>query len=147
MSLLEEQLEETRKKTAAVGVTPDMATASPVSAGLLGIEPPKHWTEEVIERDGKAKFFGKMLLGGFTGMTPFLFPEMIGSKARYAAELETYQDQLAAQRLADGLSGVDASNLTPADIALAHSASPDLGEYYTDHSRHNRTWRRGRGNR
>ena len=39
MSLLEEQLEEIRKKTAAVGVTPEMASAAPVSGGLLGIEP------------------------------------------------------------------------------------------------------------
>ena len=98
MSLLEEQLEEIRKKTAAVGVTPEMANAAPVSGGLLGIEPPKHWTEEVIERDGKGKFFGKMLLGGFTGMTPLLFPEMIGSRDRYKAELEAYNEQQAMTR-------------------------------------------------
>ena len=87
MSLLEEQLEEIRKKTAAVGVTPEMAQARRPARGLLGIEPPRHWTEKAIEEDGKGKFFGKMLLGGFTGLTPLLFPEMIGSRARYKAEL------------------------------------------------------------
>ena len=125
MGLLEEQL---KNKALPRAVAEPAPATDPES--LLPV--PQHWTEKAIERDGKGKFFGKMLLGGFTGMTPLLFPEMIGSKARYAAELEAYQDQLAAQRLTEGLGSVDASNLTPADIALAHSASPDLGEYYAD---------------
>lgn len=98
MSLLEEQLEEIRKKTAAAGVTPSMveqAGAPPSPAGLLPLEAPKYWTEQAMERDGKAKFFGKMLLGGFTGLGPLLFPESIGAKARYASELTAYQDALA----------------------------------------------------
>ena len=91
MSLLEEQLEEIRKKTASVGVTPEMVSASPVGSGLLGVKAPQHWTQEAMERDGKGKFFGKMLLGGFTGLTPLLFPEMIGAKARYETDLALYQ--------------------------------------------------------
>ena len=81
-----------RERLKSVGVGSSMIDASPVSANLLGIEPPKHWTEKAIEEDGHMKFFGKMLLGGFTGMTPLLFPEMIGSRDRYKAELEHYQD-------------------------------------------------------
>jgi hypothetical protein len=51
-----------------------------------------------MEEDGKMKFFGKMLLGGFTGLTPLLFPEMIGSKARYANDLDIYKDELEHRR-------------------------------------------------
>ena len=69
------------------------------AANLLGIEPPKHWTEDAIEREGGLKFFGKMLLGGMTGMTPLLFPEMMGSKERYKQDLSAYNDQLENQRL------------------------------------------------
>lgn len=76
------------------GVTKSMVNNSSVSPNLLGIEPPKHWMEQAKERDGGLKFFGKMLLGGFTGMTPFLFPEMIGSKERYKQELTNYNDQV-----------------------------------------------------
>ena len=71
-----------------------MVMASPVSENLFGIERPKHWSEEAREEDGNLKFFGKMLLGGMTGMTPLLFPEMIGSEARYANDLNIYKDQL-----------------------------------------------------
>ena len=87
-------------------------------AGLLPVvEPPKHWMEEARERDGSAKFFGKMLLGGFTGMTPFLFPEAIGGNARYKAELEQYQkmqQRIAAQDMAapafEAISDKDTTN-------------------------------------
>lgn len=89
MGLLEEQLKD--KKLPA-------PKAAPSPSGLLPLEAPKHWTEEAMERDGKAKFFGKMLLGGFTGMGPLLFPESIGAKARYASELAAYQDVLAEQQ-------------------------------------------------
>ena len=44
-----------------------------------------------MERDGKGKFFGKMLTGGFTGLTPLLFPERIGAKAVYETDLALYQ--------------------------------------------------------
>ena len=94
MSLFEEQLEEMKRKTASVGVTPGMAMKAPVSDNLLGIEAPQHWTEKAMEKDGKGKFFAKMLLGGFTGMTPLLFPEAIGSKARYANDLDMYKDEI-----------------------------------------------------
>lgn len=85
MGLLEEQLK---------GKQIPKAKVSPEPSGLLPMEAPKYWTEEAMERDGKAKFFGKMLLGGFTGLGPLLFPESIGAKARYASELGRYQDQV-----------------------------------------------------
>lgn len=94
MSLFQEQLEEMQALTKGVGVDSSMVMASPVSENLLGIEKPKHWSETAREEDGDFKFFGKMLLGGLTGMTPFLFPEMIGSKARYANDLDMYKDQI-----------------------------------------------------
>lgn len=129
-SLLEEQLEEIRKKTAAVGVTPEMASAAPVSDGILGIEPPKHWTEQAIERDGKGKFFGKMLLGGFTGLTPLLFPEMIGSRDRYKAELDQYQDNrqkmLDQQQMMRDITTLNDGIETPEDaLARARMLSTD----------------------
>ena len=129
-SLLDGQLEEIRKKTAAVGVTPEMASAAPVSGGLLGIEPPKHWTEKAREEDGDLKFFGKMLLGGFTGMTPFLFPEMIGSRERYKSELETYQAQQEAAMMSDMVNGIDFNNLTAGDVALLNEIG--MGEQGAD---------------
>jgi hypothetical protein len=79
-------------------VTEDMVKKARVTDGLLGIEKPKHWTQKALEEDGGMKFFGKMLLGGFTGLTPLLFPEMIGSKARYASELDIYEDSLKHKR-------------------------------------------------
>ena len=126
MSLLEEQLEEIRRKTAAVGVTPEMASEAPVSGSLLGIEPPKHWTEKAIEEDGKAKFFGKMLLGGFTGLTPLLFPEMIGSRDRYKAELANYYDKMQDAQERQMLNSIDMSNPTVSDIAMLPAAMQDF---------------------
>lgn len=70
------------------------------AANLLGLKPPKHWSEEAIEREGGLKFFGKMLLGGMTGMTPLLFPEMMGSRERYKQDLSAYNDQMERQNLA-----------------------------------------------
>lgn len=97
MSLLEEQLEEIRKRTAAAGVTPEMAQVAaaqpePVAQDSL-LPVPQSPIEKMMERDGKAKTMGKMLLGGFTGMTPFLMPELIGGKARYQQELKDYSAQ------------------------------------------------------
>jgi len=97
MSLLQEQLEEMRKQTQGAGVTPEMvqiAAAQPEPAPQEGLlSAPLSPIEKMMERDGKAKTFGKMLLGGFTGMTPLLMPELIGSKARYAQELKDYAEQ------------------------------------------------------
>lgn len=97
MSLLEEQLEEIRKRTAAAGVTPEMAQVAaaqpePVAQDSL-LPVPQSPIEKMMERDGKFKTMGKMLLGGFTGMTPFLMPELIGGKARYQQELKDYAAQ------------------------------------------------------
>lgn len=88
--LFDEELERQRQQLQGVGVTQGMVDA----AGLLPVaqEPPKHWLEQARERDGNAKFFGKMLLGGFTGTMPFMFPEGIGGNARYKAELEKHYD-------------------------------------------------------
>lgn len=126
-----------------VKVTDGMVKKAGITNGLLGagvqgntaaqqLEPPKHWTQKALEEDGGMKFFGKMLLGGLTGLTPLLFPEMIGSKARYASELETYGDQLLAQNMADKIGGIDFDNLRPEDIATLNAASKDLGKYGTD---------------
>ena len=97
MSLLEEQLEEIRKRTAAAGVTPEMAqvaAAQPEPVAQESLLPvPQSPIEKMMERDGKFKTMGKMLLGGFTGMTPFLMPELIGGKARYEQELKDYSAQ------------------------------------------------------
>ena len=94
MSLFQEQLEELQKLTKGAGVTRDMVVDAGVSDGLLPVAKPKHWTEKAREEDGNLKFFGKMLLGGFTGLTPLLFPEAIGSKARYESELDIYEDEV-----------------------------------------------------
>lgn len=94
MSLFQEQLEELQKLTNQAGVTREMVANAGVSDGLLPVQKPKHWTEKARDRDGNMKFFGKMLLGGFTGLTPLLFPEAIGAKARYASELDIYEDEL-----------------------------------------------------
>ena len=110
MSLLEEQLEEIKRKTAGVGVTPEMAqvaAAQPEAASQGGLLPvPMSPIEKMMERDGKAKTFGKMLLGGFTGLTPFLMPELIGGRDRYRAELELYNKQQSAQTERDRMSGL-----------------------------------------
>ena len=98
MSLFEEQLKEMQSKTQSVGVTRNMVNSKPVSDGLLGLKKPNTWIDDAMEEDGKMKFFGKMLLGGFTGLTPLLFPEMIGSKARYANDLDIYKDELEHRR-------------------------------------------------
>lgn len=100
MSLLEEQLEEIRKKTAAVGVTPEMAqvaAAQPAPQQSL-LPVPMSPIEKMMERDGKGKTMAKMLIGGFTGLTPFLMPELIGGRARYEQELKDYAAQQTALR-------------------------------------------------
>ena len=83
MSLFQEELEQQRRKLAEQGVTPEMIADAPnVEAAQSLLPVPLSPIEKMIERDGKGKTFGKMLLGGFTGMTPFLMPELIGGRAR-----------------------------------------------------------------
>ena len=140
MSLLQEQLEEMRRQTEGAGVTPEMVASAGIAPKESLLPMPKHWTEKAIEEDGKAKFFGKMLLGGFTGLTPLLFPEAVGGKARYASELALYnkaqemglvdpQDQALAEAIRAGVTGpelmalqaesggVDKLNLDPATLS------------------------------
>ena len=102
---------------------------SPAVRGLMDIEKPQHWTESARERDGSAKFFGKMLLGGMTGMTPFLFPEMFGGKARYAAEMDTYTSAQEKLRELQALSDIDPRNPTIGDISMSTDANKELGDF------------------
>ena len=143
MSLLEEQLEEIRKKTAAVGVTPEMAqvaAAQPAPQQSL-LPVPMSPIEKMMERDGKGKTMAKMLLGGFTGLTPFLMPELIGGRARYEQELKDYaarqeQQRLQQQRagwvktLTDGVT--DPNDPLARMEAIASGMSPDDLRYITD---------------
>ena len=69
------------------------------------------WLEDARERDGNAKFFGKMMLGGFTGTMPLLFPEAIGSNARYKQELKQYGEAM--DRIALGMLQVITSRPCP----------------------------------
>lgn len=92
--LFDEELERQRQQLAEAGVTPQMVADAPNVAEAQSLLPvPLSPIEKMIERDGKAKTFGKMLLGGFTGMTPLLMPELIGGRERYKAELDVYNDQ------------------------------------------------------
>ena len=127
--LFDEELERQRKQLEGVGVTPDMVEM----AGLLPVaqEAPKHWTETAREREGNGKFFGKMLLGGLTGTTPFLFPEMFGAKERYKAELETYNDAQERMREPEALQGIDPMNPGVSGISIASDVNKTLGDYYT----------------
>lgn len=113
MSLFQEELDEMKKRLGAAGVTPEMAqvaAAQPKAVAQESLLPvPQSPIEKMMERDGKFATMGKMLLGGFTGMTPFLMPELIGSKARYAQELEDYSEQqklLQAQKMAEQYQGL-----------------------------------------
>jgi len=108
------------------------AVESQAARGLMNVEPPKHWTESARERDGNMKFFGKMLLGGMTGTTPFLFPEMFGGKARYAAEMESYTEAQERLRELQALSQIDPLNPTIGDISIGTDANKQLGDFFTD---------------
>jgi len=111
------EAEQQKQELASIGVTEADIAPEP-AAPLSLLEPPQHWTEKAREEDGDMKFFGKMLLGGFTGMTPFLFPEMIGSKERYRSDLGVYQEQQKAQLMGEMVNGIDFDNLTAGDVAL-----------------------------
>lgn len=96
-SLFDEELERQRQQLQSVGVTPEMtdmaaATPEPVTQDNL-LQMPMSPMERMMEEDGKAKTIGKMLLGGFTGTMPFMFPGMAGEKKRYEHELAAYYDQ------------------------------------------------------
>ena len=97
VSIFDEELEKQRQQLQSVGVTPEMtqiaaATPEPVTQENL-LQMPMSPMERMMEEDGKAKTIGKMLLGGFTGTMPFMFPGMAGEKQRYEHELEAYYDQ------------------------------------------------------
>lgn len=126
-SLFDDELERQRKQLEGVGVNQAMVDA----AGLLPVaaEPPKHWLEQARERDGNGKFFGKMLLGGMTGMMPFVFPEGIGGNARYKAELEQYYDAQERLKELQELSGIDMSDPSVVDVARMTDANGDLGDF------------------
>jgi hypothetical protein len=128
--LFDEELERQRQQLQEAGVTPEMVEM----AGLLPVaeEAPKHWTEKARERDGNGKFFGKMLLGGLTGTTPFLFPEMFGAKERYKAEMSTYVDAQERMRELEALQGIDPQNPGVAGIQIASEVNKNLGDFYTD---------------
>ena len=103
--------EEARRNRDMLGksakVTPQMIADAPnVEAAQSLLPVPLSPIEKMIERDGKAKTFGKMLLGGFTGLTPFLMPELIGGRERHQAELALYYKQQAAQAERDRMSGL-----------------------------------------
>ena len=73
-------------------MTPEMAqvaAAQPAPQQSL-LPVPMSPIEKMMERDGKGKTMAKMLIGGFTGLTPFLMPELIGGRARYEQELKDY---------------------------------------------------------
>jgi hypothetical protein len=110
------------------GVTPQMIEDAPNVAMADSLLPmPLSPIEKMIERDGKGKTFGKMLLGGMTGLTPFLMPELIGGNARYKAELEHYYDQVEQRREDAMLNGINMGNPTIADIANLPTPLQDLG--------------------
>ena len=128
--LFDEELERQRQQLQEAGVTPEMVEM----AGLLPVaeEAPKHWTEKARDRDGNGKFFGKMLLGGLTGTTPFLFPEMFGAKERYKAEMEGYTDAQERMRELEALQGIDPRNPGVSGISIASGVNKNLGDFYTD---------------
>ena len=122
----EEEAESRRRELEGLDVSGEMIS----EAGLLPTASgrPKHWMEEVRERDGNGKFFGKMLLGGLTGMMPFVFPEAIGGNARYKAELEQYYDSQQQLKALQRLQGIDVSNPSIIDIGLATDANKAFGD-------------------
>ena len=101
-SLFDDELERQRRQLQEAGVTPEMIADAPnVEAANSLLPVPLSPIQKMIERDGKGKTFGKMLLGGFTGMTPLLMPELIGGNARYKAELDVYNDQMKRQQTSE----------------------------------------------
>ena len=100
--LFDDELERQRRQLQEAGVTPQMIADAPnVEAANSLLPVPLSPLQKMIERDGKGKTFGKMLLGGFTGMTPLLMPELIGGNARYKAELDVYNDQMKRQQTSE----------------------------------------------
>jgi len=107
------------------------ATDTLTTTGLLPV--PVSPLEKMIEEQGKAKVFGKMLLGGMTGMQPLLMPEMFSGRAMYKAEVEDYWKQVEEQReiaarkgYADVLANPDAS---ATDRAVGAVMAGGVGEY------------------
>jgi hypothetical protein len=121
--LFDEELERQRRQLQEAGVTPEMVAESATSLLPVPMSP----IEKIMERDGKGKTFGKMLLGGFTGLTPFLMPELIGGNARYKAELDNYYDQVERNREDAMLNGINMENPSIADISNLPTSLQGLG--------------------
>jgi hypothetical protein len=81
------------EKVAEQGGLVDDRTEEEAVFSLL--EMPKTAVQQEIEKDGKAKFAGKAILNALTGglFTPILHPDLMDNKAKYASDLELYQEQ------------------------------------------------------
>lgn len=69
------------------------ATDTLTTTGLLPV--PVSPYEKFVQENGKAKAFGKMLLGGYTGLGPFITPELYSGRAVYKDQVKAYTDQQA----------------------------------------------------
>jgi hypothetical protein len=69
---------------------------------------PQSPLEQVMEKNGKAKTFGKMALTALSGglLAPVLMPELIGAGKRYEAEMEAYEKQVEQQALTADITGL-----------------------------------------
>ena len=67
------------------------ATDTLTTTGLLPV--PVSPMEKMIQEEGKAKTFGKMLLGGYTGLGPLMMPELYSGRAMYKEQVKAYNDQ------------------------------------------------------
>jgi len=67
------------------------ATDTLTTTGLLPV--PVSPYEKFVQENGKAKAFGKMLLGGYTGMGPLITPELYRGHGVYKEELKAYNAQ------------------------------------------------------
>ena len=81
------------EKVAEQGGLVDDRTEEEALYSLLQM--PKTAVQQEIEKDGKAKFAGKAVLNALTGglFTPILHPDLMDNRAKYASDLELYQEQ------------------------------------------------------
>lgn len=119
------------QQVAAVAPPPVPEPAPEPDGGLVM---PKSPLEQVLEKEGKGKALGKMALTALSGglLAPVLMPELIGAGRRYETEMDLYEDELAANRMAEKLGAIDFDNLKPEDIAILDAASTELGNFGTD---------------
>ena len=113
----------------------DTRTEEEAVNSLLAPVMPKSPMEQAKEEYGTGETILRMLGTGLSGglLGEMLLPELgRSSQAQYISDVKSYGDQLKAYNTATALAGIDPENLTPESIALAHEASPKLGEYYTD---------------